>query len=79
MVHLYCHPSWTSAADDPTGTTERANFSSSPQGDALLTGSEENDLTQWEVLGVPSLPLSDDRSPPSADVNEEVPIFDEKY
>eukprot|EP00973_Karenia_brevis_P090444 12402620-Karenia_brevis.AAC.1 len=79
MVHLYCHPSWTNVADETPGTSERTNVFPLPQRDALTIGSEENDLTQWEVLGVPSLPLSDDRALPSADANEEVPVFDEKY
>eukprot|EP00973_Karenia_brevis_P051141 7103162-Karenia_brevis.AAC.1 len=44
-----------------------------------MKGSEENDLTQWEVFGAPTLPLSDDREVPSPEVNEEVHVHGKKY
>eukprot|EP00973_Karenia_brevis_P088633 12288890-Karenia_brevis.AAC.1 len=79
MVHLFSHPSWTNAADDPSGLSEHTNPTSLPQRNVSSTGNEENDLTQWEVLGASSLPLSDDHLLPSADSGEEIPVFDEKY
>eukprot|EP00973_Karenia_brevis_P010393 1409967-Karenia_brevis.AAC.1 len=79
MVHLYCHPSWTNVTDEPSGTFEQTLAPPLPPCDAQMTGSEENDLAQWEVLGASSSPLSDDRTLPSADVNGGDPVFDEKY
>eukprot|EP00973_Karenia_brevis_P015328 2096731-Karenia_brevis.AAC.1 len=79
MVHLYCHPSWANVADEPSGSNEQTNVPPLPPCDAQMNESEERNIAQWNDFGVPSLPSSDARLLPSADVNGEVTVFDEKY
>eukprot|EP00973_Karenia_brevis_P022587 3108637-Karenia_brevis.AAC.1 len=79
MVHLYCHPSWAHAADEPSGSYEQTSVPPLPPSDAQMNESDERNVAQWDGFGVPSLPSSDARLLSSADVNGEVTVFDEKY